>query len=146
MRTKILIVDDNSEYLELLRLNFKRAGFSVATANNGVEALKKARTAAPDVILLDLVLPELDGFAVCEFLRRSRATAALPIIVLTGLTSEFTRYAGMEAGATDFVTKPINPRELIAKVRHWVKNPAPAAIAAPVEPAGASVRMSAGLA
>jgi len=146
MRTKILIVDDNSEYLELLRLSFKRAGFSVTTATNGVEALKKARSTAPDAILLDLVLPELDGFAVCEFLRRSRTTATLPIIVLTGLTSEFTRYAGMEAGATDFVTKPISPKELIAKVRHWVKNPPTAPIAPPAETAGAGTRMSPGLA
>src|SRR5689334_2804767 len=98
MRKKLLIVEDNTELLELLRLGFKQAGFSVSTASNGLEALKKARAHCPDLILLDLVLPELDGFAVCEALRRSGETAGIPIIMLTGLTSEFTRYAGMESG------------------------------------------------
>ncbi len=70
MRKKILVVEDNTELLELLRLNLKAAGFAVATATNGIEALKKAHSLSPDLVLLDLVLPELDGFAVCETLRQ----------------------------------------------------------------------------
>jgi DNA-binding response OmpR family regulator len=123
MRKKLLIVEDNSELLELLRLGFNEAGFSIATAVNGVEAVKKARSLAPDLVLLDLVLPELDGFAVCEILRKDEATASTPIIMLTGLTSEFTRYAGMESGADEYVTKPASPDQLLPRIEHWLQNP-----------------------
>ena len=121
MRKKILIVEDNSELLELQRLSLKEAGYAVVTASNGIEALKKAHTASPDLILLDLVLPELDGFAVCESLRQDPATASLPIIALTGLTSEFTKFAGMEAGANDYVTKPASLPQLVSKIQYWLE-------------------------
>lgn len=123
MRKKLLIVEDNTELLELLRLGFKQAGFSVSTAANGVEALRKARSVSPDLILLDLVLPELDGFAVCEALRRGEDTCAMPIIMLTGLTSEFTRYAGMESGADEYVMKPATPDQLLPRIKHWLRHP-----------------------
>jgi DNA-binding response OmpR family regulator len=123
MRKKLLIVEDNSELLELLRLGLKEAGFSIATASNGIEAVKKARSLLPDLVLLDLVLPELDGFAVCEILRKDQATAGTPIIMLTGLTSEFTRYAGMESGADEYVTKPASPDQLLPRIEHWLHNP-----------------------
>jgi len=116
MRKKLLVVEDNIEMLRLLRLSFKRAGFSIATATNGIEALKKARSVSPDLIVLDLILPELDGFAVCETLRKAAPTKSIPIIILTGLTSEFTRLAGMEAGATEFVNKPVSPQHLISRI------------------------------
>jgi len=122
MRKKLLIVEDNTELLELMRLGFKQAGFSVSTAANGVEAIKKARSLSPDVILLDLILPEMDGFAACEALRRSDETSAIPIIMLTGLTSEFTRFAGMESGADEYVTKPASPEQLLPKVRYWLRH------------------------
>ena len=121
MRKKILIVEDNTELLELLRSHLRMAGFSTTTATNGVEAVKKARAAVPDLIVLDLVLPELDGFAVCEILKKDPATAATPIILLTGLTSEFTRYAGMESGANELVTKPANPTQLVSRIEHWLQ-------------------------
>lgn len=123
MRKKLLIVEDNTELLELMRLGLKQAGFCVLTATNGVEALKKARSAEPDLIVLDLVLPELDGFAVCEALRRTTETAATPIILLTGLTSEFTRFAGMESGADEYVMKPTSPEQLLPRIRHWLRHP-----------------------
>jgi two-component system alkaline phosphatase synthesis response regulator PhoP len=122
MRKKLLIVEDNTELLELLRLGLKQAGFSVSTAATGLDALKKARGVSPDLIILDLVLPELDGFAVCEALRRDDETAAIPIIMLTGLTSEFTRYAGMESGADEYVTKPASSAQLLPKIKHWLKH------------------------
>src|SRR5689334_23068794 len=122
MRKKLLIVEDNTELLELLRLGFKQAGFSVSTAVNGLEAIKKARTLSPDVILLDLILPELDGFAACEALRRNQETSSIPIIMLTGLTSEFTRYAGMESGADEYVTKPASPDQLLPRVKYWLRH------------------------
>jgi two-component system alkaline phosphatase synthesis response regulator PhoP len=122
MRKKLLIVEDNTELLELLRLGLKQAGFSVSTAATGLEGLKKARTLSPDLILLDLVLPELDGFAVCEALRKDNTTSAIPIIMLTGLTSEFTRYAGMESGADEYVMKPASPGALLPKIKHWLRH------------------------
>jgi len=121
MRKKILIVEDDVELLDLLRLSLKHAGLVVATASNGIEALEKAHAVGPDLIVLDLVLPEMDGFAVCETLRRDPATARIPILALTGLTSEFTRYAGLEAGATEYVTKPVSPRQLVSKIKHCLR-------------------------
>lgn len=120
MRKKILVVEDNSEVLELQRISLKEAGYVILTASNGLEALKKARSASPDLVLLDLVLPELDGFAVCEALRKDPATAGLPIIALTGLSSEFTRYAGLEAGANEYVTKPANLPQLVSRIEYWL--------------------------
>ncbi len=120
MRKKILIVDDNSELLELLRLGLKDAGFNVATAPDGLEALRRARSVCPDLIVLDLVLPELDGFAVCEALKRDQQTAGIPIIVLTGLNSQFTRYAGLESGANEYVTKPVSPSHLVSRIQYWL--------------------------
>jgi two-component system alkaline phosphatase synthesis response regulator PhoP len=131
MRKKILIVEDDTDLLEMLRLSFKGAGFSIATATNGIEALKKVRSLRPHLIVLDLVLPELDGFAVCEILRKDRETSSLPIIMLTGLSSEFTRFAGLESGATDYVTKPVTPSELVSKIDYWLSQSAEVAHAEP---------------
>jgi DNA-binding response OmpR family regulator len=116
MRKKILVVDDDPEAIELVVYNLKKAGFSVGTAADGVEALRKACSIAPDFILLDLMMPELDGFAVCEILRRDPATATVPIIMVTAWSTELARCAGLEAGANDYVTKPFSPRDLVSRV------------------------------
>src|SRR5262245_59671778 len=108
-RKKILVVEDHPDLLELLRSEFKEKGFAIATATNGVEAMCKARSLLPDLILLDVMLPELDGFAVCEILRKDPATATTPILMLTGLPGQLSRCAGMESGATEFLRKPIKP-------------------------------------
>ena len=127
MRKKILVVDDDADWVELISFNLKKAGFLIGTATNGIDALKKARTLIPDLILLDLKLPELDGFAVCESLKKDPATEKTPIIMLTGLTSEFTRYAGLESGANEYVTKPANPDQLLSRIEYWLqKEPASA--------------------
>ena len=125
MRKKLLLVEDNTELLELLRLGLKHAGYAVYTAADGLEALRKARSVKPDVIVLDLVLPELDGFAVCEALKKDRDTAGTPIIVLTGLSSQFTRYVGLEAGADEYVTKPVTPSQLVSQIERCLSRPAP---------------------
>jgi DNA-binding response OmpR family regulator len=125
-KKKILVVEDHEDLLELLRLQFKQEGFAIATATNGVEALKKARSLLPDLILLDIMLPELDGFAVCEILRRDPATASTPIIMVTGLCSQITRCAGIESGATDFVTKPVSPAQLVSRVKDMLRQRATA--------------------
>ena len=117
MPSKILIVDDNTDLLTVLRLGFKEAGFSVRIADNGAAALKKARSFWPDLILLDLVLPEMDGFAICEALKKDRATASIPIVVLTGLSSQLSRFAGLECGANEYLTKPFNFHDVLTKVK-----------------------------
>jgi DNA-binding response OmpR family regulator len=123
-KRKILLVEDQVELLDLFTTYFKSEGFATATATNGVEALKKARTVHPDLILLDVVLPELDGFAVCEILRKDSATANTPIIMVTGLAGQIPRCAGIESGATDYVSKPISPSELVLKVRQTLSQTA----------------------
>jgi DNA-binding response OmpR family regulator len=122
MRKKILIVDDDAEVVELLRFNLKKAGFAVGTAANGVEALKKACSLSPDLILLDVMLPELDGFAVCEILRRDPATSAIPILMLTAVTSEFARLTGLDAGANGYLTKPFSLKQLVSRVDKLTSN------------------------
>jgi len=123
-RQKVLIVDDDADVLELLRLTLKEAGFSVATANNGNVALARARQLIPDLILLDVVLPELDGFSVCEVLRRDPATAKVPIILLTGLSSELNRFAGLDCGADDYLAKPVDLPQLLSRVQILLRSKA----------------------
>jgi DNA-binding response OmpR family regulator len=116
MRRKILVVEDDPDQLEVIRLSLKAAGFAIGTAANGTDALVKTRSILPDLIILDLMLPGLNGFDVCESLRRDPATASVPIIMLTGLSSQFGRFAGLESGANDFLLKPFDPDQLVSKV------------------------------
>src|SRR5437867_12380780 len=117
MKPKILVVDDEPDAVELVEFNLKAAGFDVLTASDGDEALKKARTALPNIIVLDLMLPEVDGLEVCKILRRDPATAGIPILMLTAKAAEIDRVLGLELGADDYVTKPFSPRELVLRVR-----------------------------
>lgn len=110
------MVEDDAELVELLRFNLKKAGFAVGTASDGIEAIKKARSLLPDLVLLDLMLPELDGFAVCEVLRRDPNLAHTPVIMLTALSSQLARLAGMEAGANEYMVKPFSPKQLISRI------------------------------
>jgi phosphate regulon transcriptional regulator PhoB len=118
---KILVVDDEPDAVELISFNLKAAGFEVITAADGAEALKSARLQAPDLILLDVMLPEVDGLEVCKLLRRDPATASVPIIMLTAKAAEIDRVLGLELGADDYVTKPFSPRELVLRVRKLVE-------------------------
>ncbi len=117
MKTTILAVDDEPDVLELIEFNLKAAGFDVAKTIDGAEALKKARTLLPSLILLDLMLPEVDGLEVCKILRRDPVTAGIPIIMLTAKAGEIDRVLGLELGADDYVTKPFSPRELVLRVK-----------------------------
>jgi DNA-binding response OmpR family regulator len=117
MKQKILIVDDEPDALELVKVNLTNAGFFVATAEDGDEALKKARSLSPDLILLDVMLPQVDGLEVCKILRRDDATRDIPIIMLTARAAEIDRVLGLELGADDYVTKPFSPRELVLRVK-----------------------------
>src|SRR6185312_7410046 len=121
MRKKILVVDDDADLVELIRFNLKQAGYSIGTASDGVDAIKKARSLQPDLIVLDIMMPELDGFAVCEILRRDPVTASIPIMMLTALSSELGRMAGLGSGANDFVTKPFSPRILVQRIEELLQ-------------------------
>jgi DNA-binding response OmpR family regulator len=123
VRKKILVVEDDPDLVELLSFNLRGCGFAVSTAGDGLDALKKARAIIPDLILLDLMLPELDGFGVCEILRREPETAKIPIIMVTAMSSQFARMAGLEAGANDYITKPFSPKQLIARVQALLGQP-----------------------
>ena len=113
MRT-VLVVDDEPEIVRLVRDYLERAGFAVATAATGEDALRAVRRARPDIVVLDLGLPGLDGLDVA---RELRSGGAVPIIMLTARTEEADRVAGLELGADDYVSKPFSPRELVARVR-----------------------------
>jgi two-component system phosphate regulon response regulator PhoB len=117
MKTKILVVDDEPDLLELIDANLSAAGYDVLMAASGQEALKKARELQPGLILLDVMLPELDGLEVCKMLRHDPATHSIPIVMLTARAAEIDRVLGLELGADDYVTKPFSVRELVLRVK-----------------------------
>lgn len=98
-------------------MNLRSTGFGVITAETGVVALQKARTETPDLIVLDIMLPEMTGLEVCKALKKDNATAAIPIIMLTAKAEEVDRVVGLELGADDYVSKPFSPRELVLRVK-----------------------------
>jgi len=112
----ILIVDDEPDLLELVRVNLDQAGYSVETAGSGRDALAAVRRSAPDLVVLDLMLPDLSGTELCRRIRSDPALADLPIIMLTAKAAEVDRVVGFEVGADDYVTKPFSPRELALRV------------------------------
>ncbi len=117
MKPKILVVDDEPEAVELVEFNLKQSGYAVTTAADGAEALKKARAQIPDLIVLDVMLPEMDGFEICKTLRLDPATARVPILMLTAKAAEIDRVLGLELGADDYLTKPFSPRELLLRMK-----------------------------
>ena len=121
VKSKILVVDDEPDALELIAFNLKSAGFDVLTAADGESALRLARTHLPDLLLLDLMLPEVDGLEVCKILRRDPATSSVPIVMVTAKAAELDRVLGLELGADDYVTKPFSPRELVLRVKNLLR-------------------------
>jgi len=113
MHKRILVVEDNLDQVELLSFNLRKEGFTIGTATDGIQAIKKARSLLPDLILLDVMLPELDGYAVCETLRRDPKTASIPVIMVTAVSSTLASFAGREAGANEYVTKPFDFKQLL---------------------------------
>ena len=116
-RESVLVVDDEEDIQELVRYNLAKEGYSVACAGTGEEALKAARSDRPDLIVLDLMLPGVDGLEVCRTLKADSDTAHVPVIMLTAKGEEADIVAGLELGADDYVTKPFSPRILVARVR-----------------------------
>jgi DNA-binding response OmpR family regulator len=122
MSPKILVVDDEAPIIDVLSYNLKRANYDVVVAWDGEEALQVARREQPDLVILDLMLPKLDGLEVCRVLRRERE---VPIIMLTARGAEVDRVVGLELGADDYVVKPFSVRELLARVRNVLRRAAP---------------------
>jgi len=111
---KVLVVDDDTKTVELVRLYLNRDGYRVLTAYDGVEALRLAREGHPDLIVLDLMLPGIDGLEICRILRNE---SDVPIIMLTARTTDEDKLTGLDTGADDYITKPFSPRELAARIR-----------------------------
>ena len=117
MKPKILLVDDEPDALEVLGFKLRQAGYNALLAKVGARAIALARDERPALIVLDLMLPEVDGLEVCKILRRDANTAAIPIIMLTARAAEMDRVLGLELGADDYVTKPFSPRELLLRIK-----------------------------
>jgi DNA-binding response OmpR family regulator len=113
----ILLIDDEPELVKLLDYNLSKAGYLVLTAKDGAAGLATARKHAPDAVILDVMMPGLDGWEVCKRLRQDPSTSALPVIMLTAKADEGDRVLGLELGADDYVTKPFGVRELLARVK-----------------------------
>ncbi|HBA90274.1 MAG TPA: DNA-binding response regulator, partial [Anaerolineaceae bacterium] len=118
MADKILVVEDELSLQETLAYNLKKQGYEVETVGDGLAALDKARQAHPDLIVLDLMLPGMDGFEVCRILRQEMTT---PVLMLTARDDEIDRVVGLEVGADDYMTKPFSMRELMARVKAMLR-------------------------
>ena len=116
-RKKVLVVDDEQHIIELIQFNLESSGFDVLTTDNGEEAIRIAENELPDVILLDLMLPGIDGFEACKKIRRNSKTSKIPIIMLTAKGEETDKVLGLELGADDYLTKPFSVRELTARIK-----------------------------
>ena len=120
---RILVVDDEERMVRFIRLNLEHDGFRVITAYNGMQSINKVRSELPDLVLLDVMMPDMDGF---EVLRIIRETSSVPVIMLTAKGDEDDRIHGLELGADDYITKPFSPRELVSRVRAVLRRTEPA--------------------
>ena len=114
---RVLVVDDEEDLLELVRYNLSKEGYQVHCVASGEEAIQVARSLLPDLILLDLMLPAVDGLGVCKVLKGSPPTQHIPIVMITAKTAESDVVSGLELGADDYITKPFSPRVLLARIR-----------------------------
>jgi two-component system, OmpR family, phosphate regulon response regulator PhoB len=125
MAREVLVVEDEPDIRRLVVLHLERDGFRCRTAANGLDALRDAKANVPDLVVLDLMLPGLDGLEVCRRLRSDASTAGVPIIMLTAKSDEVDRVVGLEVGADDYVAKPFSPKELVARVRAVLRRSRP---------------------
>ncbi len=116
MSAKILIVDDESNLLRLIGYVLQVEGYEIVTAHSGMEALNKIQTEKPDLVILDSTLPDISGLEICQRLRRNSYTVNLPIIMLSAWVELSDKIRGLEAGADEYITKPVDPDELVARV------------------------------
>ena len=125
MNPTILVVDDEKDIRELVQYNLERAGYRVVTCRDGAEGLKRAQASPPDAVILDLLMPAMDGLNVLRSLRTEPGTATLPVLLLTARDSEMDKLLGFEYGADDYLTKPFSPRELTARVNALLRRTKP---------------------
>lgn len=118
---KILLVDDEPDILEFLSYNLLKEGYEVETAENGIEGVRKAKIIKPDLILLDIMMPEMDGIEACNQIRQVDSLSSTLVVFLSARTEEFTQLAGFEVGANDYVTKPVKPKVLMSKIKALLK-------------------------
>ena len=121
MPQHVLVVEDEPDTAELIELHLKNDGYRVTVAGDGDQALKKVHKHMPDLVILDLMIPEITGVEVCKFIRKDPATQSIPIIMCTAKTGEIDKILGLELGADDYVTKPFSPRELLLRVKNLIK-------------------------
>ena len=117
----ILVVEDEPDTEELLELHLQNEGYRVTVAADGEQALSKLHKLMPNMVILDLMIPEIDGLEVCKFIRKDPATESLPVMMCTAKTSEIDKILGLEQGADDYVTKPFSPRELVLRVKNLLR-------------------------
>jgi phosphate regulon transcriptional regulator PhoB len=122
---RILVVEDEPDVAEMIRYNISKEGYDVAVVRNGPDALERARELQPEMILLDIMIPQLNGWEVCRRLKQEPRTRAIPIIMVSGRVEEGDKILGFEMGADDYITKPFSPRELVARIRAVVRRGAP---------------------
>ena len=132
MPSRVLIVEDEPDIRELVVHHLKREGYKVSAASSGEEALRQVQAAPPDLVILDLMMPAMDGLEVCRRLRQDPSTVSLPIVMLTAKGDEVDRVLGLEIGADDYIVKPFSPKELLARVRAVLRRSRPAPGAAPL--------------
>src|ERR1043166_1183318 len=134
---RVLVVEDERDVADLLRYNLAKDGYDVIVAASGSEAVKQAHELHPDVVLLDIMVPQLNGWEICRRLKQDAETRAIPVIMVTGRVEEGDKGLGFEVGADDYVTKPFSPRELIARIRAVARR-------GRVEPAGRKAQLKVG--
>ena len=132
-KKKILVIDDEQDILEFLSYNLKREGAKVYTATNGVAAIELAKSKKPDLILLDVMMPEIDGMETCMQLRENMETKDVVIAFLTARSEDYSQIAGFDAGADDYITKPIKPRVLISRIKALLRRKNMVSSGKPVE-------------
>jgi DNA-binding response OmpR family regulator len=118
---RVLVVEDEQDVAELIRYHVAKEGYDVVTTPNGTDALRNARDLQPEIVLLDIMVPQLNGWEICRRLKQDPATKGIPVIMVTGRAEEGDKVLGFELGADDYITKPFSPRELVARIRAVVR-------------------------
>ena len=132
-KKKILIIEDEKDIVEMIKYNLNKEGYATSTLFRGRDAVSSVKKDQPDLVILDLMLPDIDGFEICKELRANERTAYVPIIMLTAKSQEADKVTGLELGADDYVTKPFSPRELLARIKAVLRRKAPRAIKKTIE-------------